>query len=509
MSHLLWGGDLASPEAVPARAADFPQPQPVLAADDTTAHCDIAIVGGGVAGLHTALRLAARHGPRICLFEQDERLGGRVLDVPASREHSDGPFIQLGARRIMEGQSVLVELAAELGIALQKPEMLEELGFTRGMYATCNDDFIRVFPGLDVDRRRGGYEVQLYDRLLNGPERAHVDRYPNLRAYAEKVIGSEGCAFLHDTYRFRADHEYDLNAKAYLDYLDEENDAGAICPSGHCQSLYPVGGMSAYTRGMERRARELGVQIHLGEAVLCMEKSPGGYLLKTARRALTARTLVLALPPVALQQVRGELVQSICAQPEFQALIGVRVTTITQWYAEPWWRGIVTPGGRHVWRAWTTGHCINSVEIPLEAYAAPQNAIRVVYNDRSDCADFWARLAQGPLEALEKEVAVGLNHLFANNGVTRPVTIGPPSKTVFREWPDAWYYLRAGNAFTNRDIYRWAVQPLPGEDVALVSDGYNPQRSGWADAAYKSSLHYLNQRFGMGLPGLERIARRH
>ena len=132
----------------------------------------------------------------------------------------------------------------------------------------------------------------------------------------------------------------------------------------------------------------------------------------------------------------------------------------------------------------------------------------MVYNDQSDCANLWARLAQGPIEALEKEVAIGLNHLFANNGVTRPVTIGPPSKTVFREWPDAWYYLRAGNQFTNHDIYRWAVQPLPGEDIALVSDGYNPQRSGWADAAYKSSIHYLNQRFDMGLPGLERSARR-
>lgn len=481
--------------------ADAGQTQP--AAEPTT-DCDIAIVGGGVAGLHTALRLAPRHGARVCLFEQDQRLGGRVFDIPASADQADGPFVQLGARRIMDGQSVLIGLAQELGIPLQKPEMLEELGFTRGMFATNNDDFIRVFPGLDVDRSRGGYETQLYERLLKGPERARVDSYPNLRAYAEKVIGKEGCAFLHDTYRFRADHEYDLNAKAYLDYLDEENDAGAICPSGHCQSLYPVGGMSAYTRGMEQRARELGVQIHLSEPVLTIHKCAAGYLLTTPRRALTARSLVLALPPVALGQVQGEITERIRAQAEFQALVGVRVTTITQWYPEPWWRGIVTAGGRHVWRAWTTGHCINSVEIPLEEYAAPQNAIRVVYNDQTDCAEKWARLAQGPMAALEKEIAIGLTHLFGNNQVTRPVTIGTPSKTVFREWPDAWYYLRAGNHFTNHDIYRWAVQPLPGEDVALVSDGYNPQRSGWADAAYKSSIHYLNHRFDMGLPGLER-----
>lgn len=507
MESLLLNVGQPRPE-VASHTADTLLSQPAPAAAEASADCDIAIVGGGVAGLHTALRLGPRHGSRVSLFEQDERLGGRVFDIPPSAEQTSGPFIQLGARRIMDGQQVLLQLAQELGIPLQKPQMLEELGFTRGMYATHNDDFIRVFPGLDVDRGRGGYETQLYERLLKGPERARVDSYPNLRAYAEKVIGKEGCAFLHDTYRFRADHEYDLNAKAYLDYLDEENDAGAICPSGHCQSLYPVGGMSAYTRGMEQHARACGVQIHLCEPVLSIAKTAAGYLLKTPRRAITARSLVIALPPVALRQLHGALLDSIRAQPEFQALVGVRVTTITQWYEQPWWRGIVTANGRHVWRAWTTGHCINSVEIPLEDYAAAQNAIRVVYNDQSDCADKWARLAQGPLEALEKEVAIGLNHLFANNQVTRPVTIGPPSKTVFCEWPDGWYYLRAGNAFNNRDIYRWAVQPLPGEDIALVSDGYNPQRSGWADAAYKSSIHYLNHRFGMGLPGLERAAAR-
>ncbi len=478
--------------------------EPAPAAHSTHENYEIAIIGGGVGGLHTAYRLGAQHGSRVCLFEQEQRLGGRVFDIPSSAEQANGPFVQLGARRIMEGQSVLLQLAAELGITLEKPEMLEELGFTRGMYATNNDDFIRVFPTLDVDRSRGGYETQLYERLLKGPERARVDSYPNLRAYAEKVIGKEGCAFLRETYRFRADHDYDLNAKAYLDYLEEESNAGAICPSGHCQSLYPVGGMSAYTRGMEQRARALGVQIHQSEPVLSVDKCPAGYLLKTPKRRLTARCLVIALPPVALCQVQGEIVEKIRAQPEIQALVGVRVTTITQWYPEPWWRGIVTQDGRHVWRAWTTGHCINSVEIPLEEYAATQNAIRVVYNDQIEYADKWARLAQGPLEALEKEVETGLILLFGNNQVTRPVTIGKPSKTVFCEWPDAWYYLRSGNHFSNHDIFHWAVQPLPGEDLALVSDGYNPQRSGWADAAYKSSIHYLNQRFAMGLPGLER-----
>ena len=103
---------------------------------------------------------------------------------------------------------------------------------------------------------------------------------------------------------------------------------------------------------------------------------------------------------------------------------------------------------------------------------------------------------------MEKEIAKGLNQLFANNGVTAPVKIGKPTKTVYWEWPDAWYYIRGGSKLTNREIYDWAVEPLPGEDVALVSEGYNPQRSAWTDGAYKSSIHYLNKKMGMNLSGL-------
>jgi hypothetical protein len=55
---------------------------------------------------------------------------------------------------------------------------------------------------------------------------------------------------------------------------------------------------------------------------------------------------------------------------------------------------------------------------------------------------------------------------------------------------------------TNADLFDWAVEPLPGEEVALVGEAYNVQRSGWSDGAYKSSINLLNTKYGMSLPGL-------
>jgi len=213
---------------------------------------------------------------------------------------------------------------------------------------------------------------------------------------------------------------------------------------------------------------------------------------------------VIAVPPQALEHIGGTIPVAIRAQPQFKSLMGVRVTTIAQWFDQPWWRGVVTKDKKEVWRAWTTEHCINSIEIPQEEYAAKQNVIRVVYNDREDCADFWAKLAKGEPGAMEQEIKKGLAQLLANNGVTKPVTIPKATKTAYWEWPDAWYFVRAGYRLTNKDIFDWAVEPLKGEDVGLVSEGYNPQRSAWTEGAYQSSINFLNKRYGMKLPGLER-----
>lgn len=461
-----------------------------------TATCEVAIVGGGAAGLHTAYRLGPELGARVCLFERNERLGGRIYDVAKDPDSPDGPYIAVGARRVMQGQEVLFKLAAELGIELQKPQEKADLIFARGLFSTNKDDFAKLYPGIEFDAAKGDAETQLLEALLKSDERRRVDQYPDFRSYIEKVIGPAGYQYLHDMSRFRGDFEYPLSARGYLDFLEEEMD---VC----CEASYPVGGMSSFIRGMERKARADGVRIFTGETVLSVDKAQSGYTLVTSKRRVAGRRVVIAVPPQALARIGGGIVEAIRAQPQFKALIGVRVTTVAQWYDTAWWKDVTRlSDGKGVWRAWTTDHCLNFIEIPQEDYAAAQKVVRAVYNDRVDCADKWAKLARAGGSALEDEVHRGLQQLFANNGVTRPVEVGKAVRTLYWEWPDGWYYIRAGSPYSNQDIFDWALEPLPGEEVGLASESYNPQRSAWSDAAYKSSIHLLNRKYGMNLPGL-------
>jgi hypothetical protein len=125
---------------------------------------------------------------------------------------------------------------------------------------------------------------------------------------------------------------------------------------------------------------------------------------------------------------------------------------------------------------------------------------RSVYNDSLDCSNFWEGLAAQGTDAVNTEVKRDLEHLFVGNGLTEDVTIPDPVKTHVQVWPAAWHWLRAGAQETNAELYDWAAEPLPGEEVGLVGEAYNVQRSGWSDGAYKSSINLLNTKYGMDLP---------
>lgn len=459
--------------------------------------CQVAVIGGGAGGLHTAFRLAPTYGAGVCLFEKEAFLGGRIKDVSIN-DDPDLPRVGVGARRVMESQEVLFNLASELGITLETPTLSAELISARGGFAFSKEDLLPLYPGV-TPSGDGDTETALYDELRFGGERANAASYGTFPDYVKGVVGEESYQFLHDMTRFRADFTYDLDPNSYLDWLDEEWD---VC----CTASYPVGGMSAFILGMQAAAEASGAQIFLSDPVSSIDRAEVGYVITSANRTVTAEKVVIAVPPTGLEWIDGDVLDEIKAQPIYQDIVPVRVTTITQWWSEPWYADIINPDAAEdnvVWRAWTTEHCLNSIEIPQEPYAAAANVTRSVYNDDLDCALFWEDLAAMGTEAVEAEVKIGLEYLFSGNGVSSPatVTVPDPLDTYVQVWPDAWHWLGAGTDYSNAELFDWAIDPLDGEDVALVGEAYNVQRSGWSDGAYKSSIHLLNARYGMDLAG--------
>lgn len=78
---------------------------------------DVAIVGGGVAGLTVAYRLA-QAGRHATIYEASPRLGGRMFTK--RNFNSEGMFCELGGELVDTNHKPLIDLAGELGIGIQR-----------------------------------------------------------------------------------------------------------------------------------------------------------------------------------------------------------------------------------------------------------------------------------------------------------------------------------------------------------------------------------------------------
>jgi hypothetical protein len=281
---------------------------------ETTADCEVAIVGGGAGGLHTAFRLGTTLGSKVCLIEKEGELGGRILDVALDPKDPSSPLVGVGARRVMETQDVLFALADELKLTLEKPPLVADLIGARGKYAFAKDDLLTQYANLQPKLDPGvDYETWLYDVLRKGSGRASITNFADLRSYIRATSGLSGYDFLRDMSRFRADFEYPLDARGYMDYLDEEWD---VC----CQASYPVGGMSAFIRGMEEKAKASGVRFFKGQKVVSIDHNKQGsrYRVRSTTSdsegnnlQVNANKLVVAVSPYWLNQIGGDVATAI------------------------------------------------------------------------------------------------------------------------------------------------------------------------------------------------------
>ena len=489
-SALLWGcASKTSPSAPTGTEAATARAMPSI-------DCEIAIVGGGVAGVYTAYRLAPSHGSRLCLFEKEEELGGRLRDESLG-DDANGVRIGTGARRVSESHSLVLALAQELGLEFEVPESRSELIHTRGRYGYSPTEFLSAFPGLrgsfdddpDTDR-----QAELDELVL--AKRASAEKYPDFRTYLRQTAGYVEFEFFRSMVRFQADFEYPLSTANYLEMWDYDMD-------NCCIDSYVVGGMSMFIRKMEDALRRQGVRIYKSEPVLEFESNmEAGYRLRTPARTVTAKKLVIAAPPTGVDRMGGELAEQIRRRAEYKALLPIPIVVINQWWPKAWWLDVRRPGSNEdtalTWRAWTSEHCVAHVEIPQEPYAASAMTTRSVYADHPMCVFFWqSLLASGGISAVEEEVVRGLQMLFRND-VSDPdskVVIPKPIKTSMHSWEGGWYYIRAGTTLSNVEIARWSIEPLPGrKDLMLVGEAYWPNRPGWVDGALRSVNALLDAR---------------
>jgi hypothetical protein len=456
--------------------------------------CEIAIVGGGAAGVHTFFRLAPTYGNKVCLFEKNDYFGGRIKDIDSP--NGNGKW-GAGALRVMQTQTILFNLAKELDIQLEAVEMVESRIFARGQYRSDTNNFAgpgNPYPTIEPpeysdfscvgdnnypDCFQDAFQHHLFSNSGPGPKKRQT-----IEAYADDLLGTKEFQFLKDTSRFRGDFLSQVNAHSYLDFLSEDF---YTC----CTPSYPKGGMSSFIHSMLDIAKSRGGRAFSSEPVRTIDHFGSKYLLKTLKRNVFSEKVVIAVPPVGLNQIGGTIARGIQRQAQFNAIKPIRVITIANWWKEPWWgnldRGWATP---------ETSFKFNFIEFAHSKYQKAQLATRSVFDDDPRTTQLWAKAYRmGGNDAVNTMVVNQLSEFFPDATISKLQI----TKTHFQDWPDGWYWLKKDSNFSNADIAIWALRPLKAENISLVGEAYNPNRSTWSDAAYKSSINTLNQNFNLDL----------
>ncbi|WP_374089187.1 FAD-dependent oxidoreductase [Methylomicrobium lacus] len=490
--------------------------------------CDVAIVGGGPSGVYSLYRLAPVLHDRVCLFEANDYFGGRVKDVEAP--NGKGVF-GVGALRVQETQNLLFNLAKELGFDLTqqtgnyKVPYGSQRVFAKGHVTGDVNSFLQdpklyqapvpnaEFPdpasgyvdgqypdsstawNCDGDANYNGcYNDAYYHALLNPKYTPAPKQYRNNTLWLKDVLTPEGFQFLTDGFRFRGDFENNIDALSYIGFLTEDWDA---C----CNPTYPEGGMSSFVKGMMNSAVANGARAFTSEPVRSIGKAKSQYKLKSAHYAVSANSVIIAVPAEPFKKVGGSIAARIKAQPEFKAIKGIRVISVDNWWKNAWWDGTQAEGGGTLDRAWATKDgvagellCFNAMEFGHTPYHKNQMVTRSVYNDDKACVEFWARLYKKKgLAGINEEIIREYKIVFPE--VAAQLSVDQIQQTAYQDWPAAWYWLKGPTTITNARVAVWAVEPLSGEKVSLIGESYNPNRSGWVDGALKSAINSLNYNY--------------
>ncbi len=102
----------------------------------------VAVVGGGIAGMHTA-EMAAKRGHKVVLFERDEQLGGHINVLKQFPSRKEWNIAIDNLKRGMENNEVDVRLGNEVDLAALKEENPDAVVLATG--AKWDDDGCSVY----------------------------------------------------------------------------------------------------------------------------------------------------------------------------------------------------------------------------------------------------------------------------------------------------------------------------------------------------------------------------
>ena len=500
---------------------------------------DVAIVGGGVAGLYCAFSLVERGAPvpggdgppRVALLECSERLGGRIR----TQAPPDAPHLraEVGGMRFYDSQTLLAGLVGRLGLTsvpFHRAVMNDEhdLFYLRGTRFTLAD----LLAGSDAvpyalaDDERGVPVSALVRRAIERAIPDYLSISSTERRARESVPTPEGPALYERSLESLLSAALTDEAVAlvrdgggYREQLDPEVSAALVLQVGDS-----VGGQRTIQGGMQGltdalvTAVEDRVDLRTETTVRGVEEGPDGLLSLRCERGgasevVEARHVVLALPRHALDaldRASGPLAAPVLGEA-IDGTVPVEAVKVYLGFAEPWWEPLGIASGKSVTDL-PMHQCLYFGVEGEAPGARPEDRHALLVATYADAEDvrYWRALARRgdafeggftPPKGLEaSDVLVG--DVRRQLGEVHGIEVPTPEWAIFVDWGvepfgAGWHYWRTGTL--SERMIPAVRRPSSVHPLYVCGEAFSG-RQGWIQGALQTTEHVLRDHLGQPGP---------
>ena len=484
---------------------------------------DVAIVGGGVAGLYAGYSLLERGDrPRVEVLEATDRTAGRLYTlVPPHAPHLR---CEIGGMRFKSTQSLVVDLIDHLGLP-HRPFPLgdmsdsHDLHYLRGSHFSLAEllaESPKVPYGL-ADDERGKSVPQILAKVIEGfvpdgatltnDERVERERTqlfegrPVTDASLVDVIGhylsDEGFELVMDGLGYSCSRDPQLSA---INMLHTD--------LAHGEHRTLDDGMQALPDALAQRFVEGGGRIRLNSPVHRVSQAEGGLLrLHTDQGEVLARHVILALTRRAL-----EVIDVAGVEFDLDAVVPVPAGKLYLLFDRPWWEELGLPRGKSV----TTLPMRQCLYFGVEDEAPggdPDNRTGLLvasYTDGPSSA-YWEQhqAAGGPMFAGRHDPPAALRApaaMVADSlrqlAELHEAEIPEPIWAAYINWTAdpvgaGWHYWRVGAS--SAEVIPRMRQPNPELPLSVCGEAFSAHQ-GWILGALSSTERVLQDVLGLPAP---------
>ena len=513
----------------------------LIVTDHSTNRCDISIIGGGVGGLWSAMRLK-ESGKNVCIFEQSNEVGGRL-----KTRYFDGTDIalELGGMQFLKSHRMLYDKVQEYNLSYF-PRIFPEnnFDFLRNRRVPKNISWLNAtsipyfFSPEDMIKMNNlGNGASPYGMLSYVIEKTNI----NVSQIGDWTTCDWENWRKNSTWKDTSENNYNLgwwyallqtmspeivaaysDSSGYDSFVEQSNLADVISYVAPGFSSYDeTGAYNRFTTGFEtipklfyHHLQVLGIDVQFGKSLSSMERRSDDEILLTFEDGTiySTNSVILALPQKAIKTLSEKAPQLANINSSINGVFAVPAFKIFLIFDTPWWLKF----------GFDTG--VMSTSYPARkiyywGIEGNNSVVMATYDDDYD-STYWSNMLsdQEPLVPFyfRPDSSMKENHSFIdlNGADMRSIavrslmehirfshndsSIPDPFGAIFQDWSrapfgGAWHAWSTGVVSSS---VRKLLRNIPDSHIMICGEAYSDHQ-GWVEGALRSCEKMLIENFDL------------